>query len=145
MWRPVQVRLADFLATTLTILLTGIRALLVSSADLPSSQSIPLLLIPKSAKWIMLDFFSFFPPLSPFLFQQWYSSSMKVICVWLADRLDLQLHIYQLKTLIRIVKVNILECVCTAILQMYNLSLFMIKWYTMVTCIIDQEHLQLYF
>ncbi|XP_020658774.3 calcium-dependent secretion activator 2 isoform X7 [Pogona vitticeps] len=38
------------------------------------------------------------------LFDQWYSSSMKVICVWLADRLDLQLHIYQLKTLIKIVK-----------------------------------------
>ncbi|XP_070611542.1 calcium-dependent secretion activator 2 isoform X2 [Erythrolamprus reginae] len=38
------------------------------------------------------------------LFEQWYSSSMKVICVWLADRLDLQLHIYQLKTLIKIVK-----------------------------------------
>lgn len=40
------------------------------------------------------------------LFQQWYSGSMKVICMWLADRLDLQLHIYQLKTLIKIVKVN---------------------------------------
>ncbi|XP_061496118.1 calcium-dependent secretion activator 2 isoform X4 [Rhineura floridana] len=38
------------------------------------------------------------------LFEQWYSNSMKVICVWLADRLDLQLHIYQLKTLIKIVK-----------------------------------------
>ncbi|XP_050748908.1 calcium-dependent secretion activator 2 isoform X7 [Gymnogyps californianus] len=38
------------------------------------------------------------------LFDQWYSSSMKVICLWLADRLDLQLHIYQLKTLIKIVK-----------------------------------------
>ncbi|XP_025907446.1 calcium-dependent secretion activator 2 isoform X4 [Nothoprocta perdicaria] len=38
------------------------------------------------------------------LFDQWYSSSMKVICVWLADRLDVQLHIYQLKTLIKIVK-----------------------------------------
>ncbi|XP_015677705.1 calcium-dependent secretion activator 2 isoform X1 [Protobothrops mucrosquamatus] len=38
------------------------------------------------------------------IFDQWYSSSMKVICVWLADRLDLQLHIYQLKTLIKIVK-----------------------------------------
>ncbi|NXU73607.1 CAPS2 protein, partial [Oreotrochilus melanogaster] len=37
--------------------------------------------------------------------QQWYSNSMKVICMWLADRLDLQLHIYQLKTLIKIVKV----------------------------------------
>jgi hypothetical protein len=47
------------------------------------------------------------PPLCPHpSFQQWYSNSMKVICVWLADRLDLQLHIYQLKTLIKIVKVN---------------------------------------
>ncbi|NWZ33267.1 CAPS2 protein, partial [Brachypodius atriceps] len=38
------------------------------------------------------------------LFDQWYSNSMKVICMWLADRLDVQLHIYQLKTLIKIVK-----------------------------------------
>ncbi|XP_038636051.1 calcium-dependent secretion activator 2 isoform X21 [Scyliorhinus canicula] len=38
------------------------------------------------------------------LFDQWYTSSMKVICVWLTDRLDLQLHLYQLKTLIKIVK-----------------------------------------
>ncbi|XP_032076602.1 calcium-dependent secretion activator 2 isoform X4 [Thamnophis elegans] len=38
------------------------------------------------------------------LFDQWYTSSMKIICVWLADRLELQLHIYQLKTLIKIVK-----------------------------------------
>ncbi|XP_071589856.1 calcium-dependent secretion activator 2 isoform X3 [Heliangelus exortis] len=38
------------------------------------------------------------------VFDQWYSNSMKVICMWLADRLDLQLHIYQLKTLIKIVK-----------------------------------------
>ncbi|XP_041444463.1 calcium-dependent secretion activator 2 isoform X3 [Xenopus laevis] len=37
-------------------------------------------------------------------FDQWYNSSIKVICVWLADRLDLQLHIYQLKTIIKIVK-----------------------------------------
>ncbi|XP_056429769.1 calcium-dependent secretion activator 2 isoform X7 [Hyla sarda] len=37
-------------------------------------------------------------------FDQWYSSSVKVICVWLADRLDLQLHVYQLKTIIKIVK-----------------------------------------
>ncbi|KAM8891069.1 calcium-dependent secretion activator 2-like [Spinachia spinachia] len=29
---------------------------------------------------------------------------MKAACVWLADRLDLQLHTYQLKTLIKIVK-----------------------------------------
>ncbi|XP_069085989.1 calcium-dependent secretion activator 2 isoform X2 [Pleurodeles waltl] len=38
------------------------------------------------------------------LFDQWYCSSMKVLCLWLADRIDLQLHVYQLKTLIRIVK-----------------------------------------
>ncbi|ELK07780.1 Calcium-dependent secretion activator 1, partial [Pteropus alecto] len=36
--------------------------------------------------------------------QQWYNSSMNVICTWLTDRMDLQLHIYQLKTLIRMVK-----------------------------------------
>ncbi|XP_060058968.1 calcium-dependent secretion activator 1 isoform X7 [Erinaceus europaeus] len=35
---------------------------------------------------------------------QWYNSSMNVICTWLTDRMDLQLHIYQLKTLIRMVK-----------------------------------------
>uniref|UniRef100_A0A8C8BTU3 Calcium-dependent secretion activator 2 n=1 Tax=Oncorhynchus tshawytscha TaxID=74940 RepID=A0A8C8BTU3_ONCTS len=38
------------------------------------------------------------------LFDQWYTSSMKGVCAWLTDRLDLQLHIYQLKTLIKIVK-----------------------------------------
>ncbi|KAM9312568.1 calcium-dependent secretion activator 2 isoform 3-T3 [Gastrophryne carolinensis] len=38
------------------------------------------------------------------LFDHWYSNSVKVICVWLADRLDLQLHVYQLKTIIKIVK-----------------------------------------
>ncbi|XP_051886054.1 calcium-dependent secretion activator 2 isoform X7 [Pristis pectinata] len=38
------------------------------------------------------------------LFDRWYSTSMKVICVWLTDRMDLQLHLYQLKTLIKIVK-----------------------------------------
>lgn len=40
------------------------------------------------------------------LLQQWYTSSMSVVCTWLTDRMDLQLHIYQLKTLIRIVKVS---------------------------------------
>ncbi|GLD61734.1 calcium-dependent secretion activator 2 isoform X9 [Lates japonicus] len=35
---------------------------------------------------------------------QWYTGSMKAVCVWLTDRLDLQLHMYQLKTLIKIVK-----------------------------------------
>lgn len=44
--------------------------------------------------------------LSPLFPQQWYSSSMKAVCVWLTDRLDLQLHVYQLKTLIKIVKVG---------------------------------------
>lgn len=48
-----------------------------------------------------------FPLLIDVVFlQQWYSGSMKAVCVWLTDRLDLQLHMYQLKTLIKIVKVN---------------------------------------
>ncbi|XP_048344299.1 calcium-dependent secretion activator 1 isoform X32 [Sphaerodactylus townsendi] len=38
------------------------------------------------------------------LFDQWYTSTMNIVCTWLTDRMDLQLHIYQLKTLIRIVK-----------------------------------------
>ncbi|XP_061898948.1 calcium-dependent secretion activator 2-like isoform X3 [Entelurus aequoreus] len=38
------------------------------------------------------------------IFDQWYSSSMKMLCGWLTDRLDLQLHLYQLKTLIKMVK-----------------------------------------
>ncbi|XP_046715051.1 calcium-dependent secretion activator 2 isoform X3 [Silurus meridionalis] len=38
------------------------------------------------------------------IFDQWYNTSIKAVCVWLTDRLDLQLHVYQLKTLIRIVK-----------------------------------------
>ncbi|XP_041417730.1 calcium-dependent secretion activator 1-like isoform X2 [Xenopus laevis] len=38
------------------------------------------------------------------IFEQWYTSTVNVICTWLTDRMDLQLHIYQLKTLIRIVK-----------------------------------------
>ncbi|KPP71856.1 hypothetical protein Z043_109193, partial [Scleropages formosus] len=36
--------------------------------------------------------------------KQWYSSSTKALCIWLTDRLDQQLHVFQLKTLIRIVK-----------------------------------------
>ncbi|XP_039627365.1 calcium-dependent secretion activator 1 isoform X5 [Polypterus senegalus] len=36
--------------------------------------------------------------------KQWYTSSMNLIGTWLTDRMDLQLHIYQLKILIRIVK-----------------------------------------
>ncbi|XP_041795827.1 calcium-dependent secretion activator 2 isoform X1 [Chelmon rostratus] len=38
------------------------------------------------------------------VFDQWYTGSTKALCVWLTDRLDLQLHMYQLKTLIKIVK-----------------------------------------
>ncbi|XP_039513886.1 calcium-dependent secretion activator 2 isoform X12 [Pimephales promelas] len=38
------------------------------------------------------------------IFDQWYNSFMKAMCVWLTDRLDQQLHVYQLKTLIKIVK-----------------------------------------
>ncbi|XP_073724881.1 calcium-dependent secretion activator 2 isoform X2 [Misgurnus anguillicaudatus] len=38
------------------------------------------------------------------IFDQWYNSFMKAVCVWLTDRLDQQLHVYQLKTLIKIVK-----------------------------------------
>ncbi|XP_041651835.1 calcium-dependent secretion activator 2 isoform X2 [Cheilinus undulatus] len=38
------------------------------------------------------------------VFDQWYMGSTKAVCIWLTDRLDLQLHMYQLKTLIKIVK-----------------------------------------
>ncbi|KAM3621222.1 uncharacterized protein V6R79_008109 [Siganus canaliculatus] len=38
------------------------------------------------------------------LFEQWYTSTLNLIGTWLTDRMDLQLHIYQLKILIRIVK-----------------------------------------
>lgn len=40
-----------------------------------------------------------------FVFQQWYTSTMNLLGTWLTDRMDLQLHLYQLKILIRIVKV----------------------------------------
>lgn len=38
--------------------------------------------------------------------QQWYTSTMNLIGTWLTDRMDLQLHVYQLKILIRVVKVR---------------------------------------
>uniref|UniRef100_A0AAY4BBQ1 Calcium-dependent secretion activator 2 n=1 Tax=Denticeps clupeoides TaxID=299321 RepID=A0AAY4BBQ1_9TELE len=38
------------------------------------------------------------------IFEEWYTTSIKAVCVWLTDRLDQQLHVYQLKTLIKIVK-----------------------------------------
>jgi len=41
-----------------------------------------------------------------FVFQQWYTSTMNLLGTWLTDRMDLQLHLYQLKILIRIVKVK---------------------------------------
>lgn len=48
-----------------------------------------------------------------FLLQQWYTSTMNLIGTWLTDRMDLQLHVYQLKILIRIVKVRIAAtCIC---------------------------------
>uniref|UniRef100_A0A672SB09 Calcium-dependent secretion activator 1 n=1 Tax=Sinocyclocheilus grahami TaxID=75366 RepID=A0A672SB09_SINGR len=40
------------------------------------------------------------------LFDQWYTSTMNLLGTWLIDRMDLQLHVYQLKILIRIVKVK---------------------------------------
>ncbi|KAK1799856.1 hypothetical protein P4O66_006384 [Electrophorus voltai] len=41
---------------------------------------------------------------SAFVLQQWYTSTMNLLGTWLTDRMDLQLHLYQLKILIRIVK-----------------------------------------
>ncbi|XP_067444610.1 calcium-dependent secretion activator 1 isoform X1 [Thunnus thynnus] len=38
------------------------------------------------------------------LFDQWYTSTMNLIGTWLTDRMDLQLHVYQLKILIRVIK-----------------------------------------
>ncbi|XP_048874251.1 calcium-dependent secretion activator 1-like isoform X2 [Brienomyrus brachyistius] len=38
------------------------------------------------------------------LFDQWYTGTMNLLGTWLTDRMDLQLHVYQLKILIRIVK-----------------------------------------
>ncbi|KAI1897169.1 hypothetical protein AGOR_G00080440 [Albula goreensis] len=38
------------------------------------------------------------------LFDQWYTSTMNLLGTWLTDRMDQQLHVYQLKILIRIVK-----------------------------------------
>ncbi|KAA0707770.1 Calcium-dependent secretion activator 1 [Triplophysa tibetana] len=38
------------------------------------------------------------------IYKQWYTSTMNLLGTWLTDRMDLQLHLYQLKILIRIVK-----------------------------------------
>lgn len=36
--------------------------------------------------------------------QQWYTATMNLLATWLTERMDQQLHVYQLKILIRIVK-----------------------------------------
>ncbi|XP_041743779.1 calcium-dependent secretion activator 1 isoform X12 [Coregonus clupeaformis] len=38
------------------------------------------------------------------LFDQWYTATMNLLGTWLTERMDQQLHLYQLKILIRIVK-----------------------------------------
>eukprot|EP00066_Takifugu_rubripes_P016137 XP_011605403.1 PREDICTED: calcium-dependent secretion activator 2 isoform X2 [Takifugu rubripes] len=38
------------------------------------------------------------------IFDLWYTGSMNAVCVWLTERLDLQLHTFQLKTLVKMVK-----------------------------------------
>uniref|UniRef100_A0A673J326 Calcium-dependent secretion activator 1-like n=1 Tax=Sinocyclocheilus rhinocerous TaxID=307959 RepID=A0A673J326_9TELE len=38
------------------------------------------------------------------LFDQWYTATMNLLATWLTERMDQQLHVYQLKILIRIVK-----------------------------------------
>lgn len=39
-----------------------------------------------------------------FVFQQWYTATMNLLGTWLTERMDQQLHVYQLKILIRITK-----------------------------------------
>lgn len=41
-----------------------------------------------------------------FVFQQWYTATMNLLGTWLTERMDQQLHVYQLKILIRITKVG---------------------------------------
>lgn len=38
--------------------------------------------------------------------QQWYTATMNLLGTWLTERMDQQLHVYQLKILIRITKVR---------------------------------------
>lgn len=40
------------------------------------------------------------------VFQQWYTATMNLLGTWLTERMDQQLHVYQLKILIRITKVQ---------------------------------------
>jgi len=37
--------------------------------------------------------------------QQWYTATMNLLATWLTERMEQQLHVYQLKILIRVVKV----------------------------------------
>lgn len=41
-----------------------------------------------------------------YVFQQWYTATMNLLGTWLTERMDQQLHVYQLKILIRITKVG---------------------------------------
>lgn len=41
-----------------------------------------------------------------YVFQQWYTATMNLLGTWLTERMDQQLHVYQLKILIRITKVS---------------------------------------
>ncbi|XP_044068288.1 calcium-dependent secretion activator 1 isoform X5 [Siniperca chuatsi] len=69
-----------------------------SSAGLQPTQVIPHTAPPYPAPctvyWQLLRFKTL----------QWYTSTMNLVGTWLTDRMDLQLHVYQLKILIRIVK-----------------------------------------
>ncbi|XP_070558165.1 calcium-dependent secretion activator 1-like isoform X4 [Ptychodera flava] len=38
------------------------------------------------------------------LYDEWYTQNMNLLCDWLSDRLDLQLHIHQLNTILKIFK-----------------------------------------
>lgn len=42
-----------------------------------------------------------------YVFQQWYTATMNLLGTWLTERMDQQLHVYQLKILIRITKVGV--------------------------------------
>lgn len=78
--------------------------------------------------------------------QQWYTSTMNLLGTWLTDRMDLQLHLYQLKILIRIVKVRtaafhiskpLISCKLRdsfITLVHYNISLLLPTWFDIYYC-----------
>lgn len=39
--------------------------------------------------------------------EQWYTNQINLLCNWLSDRLDRQLHVYQCSCLVQIIKVII--------------------------------------